>query len=72
MASHSYFSGPRQFEIWFLSRTKMGLINHVEERENQNQVFNFFHIAALGLSLELQKKKFTCSDNLINNLKLML
>lgn len=57
MASQSSFSGPRQFEAWFLSKTKMGLINLVEKRENQNQMLNLFHIAALEFEFRIGKKK---------------
>lgn len=71
MASYSYFSGPRQFEIWFFSKTKMGLINHVEKRENQTQVFNFFHIAALGFEFRIAKKK-NLHTVTINNIKCIL
>ena len=57
MPSHSHFSGSTQLEIWFLSKTKMGFINHVGKRMDQNQVFNFFHIAALGFEFKVEKNQ---------------
>jgi len=35
----------------------MGFINHVGKRMDQNQVFNFFHIAALGFEFKVEKNQ---------------